>query len=375
MSVRRLGYMPQLDGLRAFAVGLVIVGHASRGRFHGPAAGVEIFFALSGFLITTLLVEEHRDTGRIRIGAFYMRRALRLLPALGLAILFALVLYRFSLPLSRHHLGWAIVGAVLYANNWLISEGVIHVSSLLGHTWSLAEEEQFYFVWPTLLWFALRRWSLPRILLITAAVTCVLALLRPLLFLLEHGSDRVVYGSDTRGFGLMLGSTTALAYATAHRRTLARVVSPGWVPTIALLVTLLVWWRVNDRTGVGVVFGNTAVDIGGTLMVAHLVTRPELAWGRTLSWSPVVWAGQRSYGMYLFHYPILLVLLHQASNLAWPALVVATAGLTIVCAALSYRFVEQPVRGRGRVPVTAPVDPDADPISSVSTTGLASTAD
>jgi peptidoglycan/LPS O-acetylase OafA/YrhL len=349
---RGFGYNPQLDGLRALAVALVIGGHVSYSHLLGAWTGVEIFFVLSGFLITTLLVQEYRAADRIDLVAFYGRRARRLLPALVVCLGCCAVLIGFAAHAARVGIGWAALGAVFYANNWLVAEHVVPMSLLL-HTWSLAQEEQFYLVWPAVLWFALRRGvGIRRLCTAAAASTVAFAIWRPVLVVLYGTGPRSVYGSDARACGLALGCALALAYEAGWGDPIARLVATSWLPLAGLLVIAVTWVGVTDQTPYSISLGMTLVDLAAAVLIAHVLARPGRPFGQLLGAPALVWAGRRSYGMYLFHFPVALVLLAHGVS---PAVAVAgTIVCTVLLAAASYTLVEQPIRQGGkRLPLAA----------------------
>jgi peptidoglycan/LPS O-acetylase OafA/YrhL len=343
-----LGYRPGLDGLRALAVAAVFVFHARIAWLPGGFLGVDLFFVLSGYLITSLLLVEWDARGQIDFRRFWRRRARRLLPAVVVVVLAALVLSAiFARDVLSRTRGDA-VSSLLYYTNWHLiaanSSYFVHMGrpSLLQHLWSLAVEEQFYLFWPLLLVPALVLLGRKRLpLLVVAGITGSAALM----WLLYDGGDpsRVYYGTDTRAQELLVGILLALAWP--HVARIGRHVRLlDLVGLGALIGTLVIFWTVREfdprlyrggMLGYALVF---AVLIGA---VAH----PQSRLGRALGIQPLRWVGERSYGIYLWHWPVI-ALMRPGVDVPWtgPGLVVAQAAIVLAAAALSYRFVEQPIR-------------------------------
>ena len=232
----RLGRRPALDGIRGLAVALVVVSHvAGVGRLDVLGkVGVTIFFVLSGFLITSLLAEEHETEGHIRIGSFYARRARRLLPALVALVLITLLIQVndgggfIRVPM--------LVGALTYSANWVKISGA-DTNDALGHTWSLSVEEQFYLVWPLLLVCLLRITRESRLRWVIGAIVVTSSL--PLVYLAMGDSfDRVLYGSDTRAMPLLVGCLLAFLMHGSTERPRSAVLS---ILPLALVTVLSLW--------------------------------------------------------------------------------------------------------------------------------------
>jgi peptidoglycan/LPS O-acetylase OafA/YrhL len=310
-----LGYRPALDGVRAVAILLVVTFHATAWPFGGPY-GVDLFFVLSGFLITTLLLEERERDGSISLRAFYARRARRLLPAVT-AMLAAYLLYG---AIRGENLLGDVAGYGLYVGNIYYVIQHYHDQTGLGHLWSLAEEEQFYVLWPAALILITRarrpmRWVLA--LLAAAAAYRV--------GMIAHGApmDRMYRAPDTHAEPLFVGA--ALAFV---RR--AGYVGREWHGKLG--VSLL---------GPCVILGNwklllPAIEVGAACIVLAAVSDTELA--RILSARWLVWLGKRSYSLYVWHFPILWAFGRYGSPFC-----VAAA---LIVAPLSYWYVEQPFRRR-----------------------------
>ncbi|MCS6912871.1 MAG: acyltransferase [Myxococcales bacterium] len=330
----RLGHQPALDGLRGLAAGVVLLGHARLPFLPGGYLGVDLFFVLSGFLITTLLLQEQAQTGRICLLRFYGRRALRLLPALCAVVGVSLLYGGLGPAAVAREMALDAAGSLLYVENWLRAL-TAHQGPLLGHTWSLAIEEQFYLTWPLLV--GSRRGIAP---LVAFALLGALAsaLLRAALFAGPATVPRLYHGTDTRADALLTGCALGLAWATpavrAHLRAAHRLIAAAaWVAT-GVLGAVLLGVRADDawlyRGGLSLL-----ALCAAALLLCALVAPPRL-----LLWPPLRWLGRISYGLYLWHYPTFQVFwLH-----GWltPAGRLAAATLSVAAAALSYYGLERP---------------------------------
>lgn len=340
-----------LDGLRAIAVLLVVVYHAFPGSvLRSGFVGVDVFFVVSGFLITTLLLREQALTGRIALGAFWRRRARRLLPALVLVVTAAATGAWIAGGDVLVGLGRQLVGAATFSYNWLGIAAddayfAAHDSELLRNLWSLAVEEQFYLLWPLLLplLLLLRRRAARVAVALVAAVAS--ALWAAALIGAGASPTRVYYGTDTHAFGLLLG--VALAFAAPQRparRASVGGVGPAWGAVIGGAAVIALVTLATTTPGVGVAtFPGVLVAASVCSAVAlTAAVRPGSWFGRAMDAAPLRWIGERSYGVYLWHWPLLVLLpVHSAFGS------VAVVALTVALAALSFRFVEQPIRRRG----------------------------
>ncbi|HSL58515.1 MAG TPA: acyltransferase family protein [Acidimicrobiales bacterium] len=349
---RALPYLPGLDGLRALSVLAVVGYHADVTGLSGGFLGVEVFFVLSGYLITTLLVAERERTGWIDLADFWRRRALRLLPAVAVMLAAvsagALLVWRDALDQLRGD----VVAAVLYMSNWwqIVEDRSYFESTgrppMLQHLWSLAVEEQFYLLFPLVLAVALRR---SRRTLVAAGLVAVgLASAWWMSALHEPYADpsRVYYGTDTRLSGLLLGAALAFVVVPgASRRPGRRVLSPTDAVGVAGLAVLAwAFVRINEFDPFVYRGGFVMVDLA-TLAIIVAVARTDGALGRILGVGPLRWVGTRSYAIYLWHWPIVVVTRPGLDiALDGPALVALRVGLTLALAEASYRFVERPIR-------------------------------
>lgn len=339
----RLGHRPALDGLRGIAVLLVVAAHAVPTWFPGAGAvGVTIFFVLSGFLITSLLLDEHADEGRVGLRSFYLRRGARLFPALVVFVVVVIVLQvavakNFGRPTDA-------IWVALYIGNWLPALG--SPMGGLDHTWSLAVEEQFYLLFPAALVFLLRRRHAA-----VAIALLTLASASTRVGLLAEGAsiDRVYNGTDTVACLLLAGCCTAFIVRTRATRP------KPWLAYSVLGVLAVCGLAFTESNGARSLLPLAVAPASAVALVALLDVRsgPIVA-----SWLMKV--GKRSYGLYLWHFPLLMVI-GEALDLGggvprWasaPFLIAAAWGLTC----LSWRCVEQPAQQwlRSRLRDTEPV--------------------
>jgi len=347
--------IPGLNGLRALSVVAVMLYHAQLPGMHGGYLGVEVFFVISGFLITRLLLNEWQRKGRIELGAFMARRARRLLPALLLLLLAVALVGAFRLGPRAAQYRWDLLASLAYLENWYqIQSGnsyfAEHGLPLLRHLWSLAVEGQFYLVWPLLVAALL---SVPRAGRKVLAVTVALLALGSFLLMLHLADpgnpssvkaaatlNRAYLGTDTRAFGLMVGALLAMAPLAAWVTRVA-----GWVLDACALLALaglglLCWLLAADNPWLyrG---GLVLVDLLTVVLIAAF-TRPQAGVvARGLGWGPLEWAGKVSYGLYLWHWPLYKLMGHGPGG-RWWLLVPLT--LTVLITAASYHLVEQPIQ-------------------------------
>jgi peptidoglycan/LPS O-acetylase OafA/YrhL len=353
------GHIAGLDGLRALAVGAVLVFHLWPLGLPGGFIGVDVFFVISGFLITTLLLREHDREGRVDLTGFWVRRARRLLPALVLVVAASilgawLVSSDLLVGIERQ-----TIGALTFSSNWLeIGAGQDYFAAtaptLLVTFWSLAVEEQFYLIWPLALLGILQ---LARTMASRLTVALVIGGASALLMAVRYqpggNPSRVYYGTDTHLFGLMIGVALAFAFS-GDARILA---SEGWARArqwvgLGCFAGLLVLIATLDGASTITYRGGLVLtSLLAAGMIASLPGAPN-AFTRVNELAPVEWIGQRSYGIYLWHWPVILLvseLLPATAPGEPPSLlvVVVSLALTFGLAALSYVYVEMPIRRQG----------------------------
>lgn len=352
-----------LDGLRAVAVGLVLAYHLFPGwGLRGGFIGVDVFFVISGFLITSLLLRERASAGRIRLVDFWRRRARRLLPALALVLLVCSSVAWLIGGDVLVRLGAQLIGAATFSYNWVsIAAGAGYFSSanpeLFRNVWSLAIEEQFYVLWPLILPLALLiPWAWARA---TAAVLLAAASAGWMAVVGATGGDltRAYFGLDTHAFGILLGIALAFGLERLLASPPAWSLRRGWRATgavagIAAVGGLLVVAAIPASDATATFPGALAAASVLSAIAITAAAWPGSAFGPRLDTQPLRWVGDRSYGLYLWHWPILVLLAATTSGGGTGAGVPVWMGvfalvLTVVAAELSYRWVERPIRRLG----------------------------
>jgi len=367
-----IGRIPALDGVRAIGIILVLFLHGGFGWAGGGFFGVDVFFVLSGFLITGLLISEFRQNLHIGLKRFWGHRVRRLVPAL-LAMLAGVAIYGvFFAPADTvGQLRSDAVATLLYGNNWhLISGGTGYFSDLntprpLLHTWSLSIEEQFYLVWPLVV-LAVLHWTRSLRVLLTMTVVGALASAIAMAYLFHAGSgeSRAYYGTDTRAQALLIGAALAivLAHPIARRgghavqseRTTSLVRSFQLTPlargTLVALggigLAVVAWMSVTDNSATAWIYrgGFALIALATAAVVACVALVPSSPWARALSLRPVRYVGAISYGLYLYHLPIFVFLDNARTGLVgWPLFVLRGA-VSFAVAAISFHFLEMPIR-------------------------------
>jgi peptidoglycan/LPS O-acetylase OafA/YrhL len=358
--------VPGLDGLRAVAVLTVMAFHAGISGAGGGLLGVDIFFVISGFLVTSLLLLERDSSGSIHLGRFWGRRARRLLPAL-LVLVAGMALYArwqgtgiSPLQVKGDALStlfyWANWHYVLSGQNYFVRFGA---PSPLLHTWSLAVEEQFYLVWPIVVVVVLKRFGRGALAWTAGILALASAALCASLYMDGAPVDRLYYGTDTRGQALMAGALLAILLPLSRRtgdgtsgveplsKGRARILlAAGGVAGAASLA-----WLLHAVQGNGPFLyegGFLLVAISAAAVVALVVHRPGHPLSRILAWTPLRYIGRISYGLYLYHWPLFLVLDEQRTGLRGAYLVEVRFCATFAAAALSFHLLESPIR-TGRV--------------------------
>ncbi len=393
-------YLPGLDGLRALAVTAVVAYHLGYGWAQGGLLGVSVFFTLSGYLITDILVGQFAAKGRMKLKDFWLRRARRLLPALFVMLAVVTVWVNgFARSFVPGYRGDVVASAVYMNNWWYIEQHTSYYARFappapLDHLWSLAVEEQFYLVWP---WVVLlmvlvagrmmkrrrgqggalvdglglglagsassgsaasaggsrylsqrARWAMAGVALVLAAASAI-----EMVWLYHPGYDptRVYEGTDTRAFGLLIGAAVAMVWPT---RRGGRALSAGarrlldGAGVVGLAVIVLLVWRTNQYSAFMFQGGLVALSVATAVVVAAVATPGGLV-GVALGCRPLRWIGVRSYGIYLWHYPIIVLTAPpgSAGNPVSLVRAVALVAATVVIAALSWKFIEEPIRRGG----------------------------
>ena len=363
MSNNKSKYLPSIDSLRALAVLAVIIYHVDVNYLPGGFLGVDLFFVLSGYLISSLIIKEYRKTGSLNLYNFYIRRARRLLPAVYFMITVGLVIMVLfnEVLLRKSHLD-AIFGYIYSSNWWYIFHKLDYFDSFgaqspFKHLWSLAIEEQFYMIFPLLFLLVNRKkkskdgtYKLNKNFLYVVLGLILASLIAHILLFDINNISRIYFGTDTRAFSLLVGVVGAILYpmerlhakVTPQQNMLYSVVS---LVSIAILITVMIYTSEY----------NTLLYRGGFLLVAILGLIVIISSGkqhtlmsRLLSFKPVVFIGKISYSLYLWHFPVL-VLTTPVSEIGNPNIffVILRIVLTFAVAIVSYVFVETPIRKLG----------------------------
>jgi peptidoglycan/LPS O-acetylase OafA/YrhL len=357
-----LRYAPGLDGIRALAVAAVFAYHIGTTSgstvLPGGFLGVDLFFVLSGYLITSLLIVEAQEHRRISIKQFYIRRARRLLPALFALLLTVGAIGAVWLPEQAARLRGDLLAALGYATNWwLISQNSSYFTTegdrpnLLTHLWSLAVEEQYYLVWPLVLivFFLIRA---PRWFMLLVVLAGVAASTRAAVVLYDPFADpsRVYYGTDTRALAPLLGAALAIAVQPwRHRTRLPRGTRHvlDALGIVALLALAAVAAVLTDSDEVLYGAGFLGIAVLGAVVVG-VAGHPGTALGEMLGVQPLKWLGERSYGIYLWHWPVcVLTRPGQDVPLTGWANAGLRVGLALLLAETSYWLIERPIRKHG----------------------------
>lgn len=370
-GIPKLPFLPGLDGVRAIAVVAVLLFHLPARVLPGGFLGVDVFFVLSGFLITSLLLGEMETTGRLRFGAFYARRARRLLPAL-LAVLvvssvLVLTVARDAAAIFRQD----ALAALSYTTNWwyIFDERsyfeVLGRPPLLQHLWSLGIEEQFYLVWPAVAFFAWKRWGSRGVGV--AAISGAL-LSTALMTSLAVQSDipasadtaRLYFGSDTHAMTVLVGAALAVVWRPG---TLPRQIPRSAQAAVGIagggaLLALLAIFMWTTESSAWLFRGGFLVVAIITALLVVAASHPAARFGSLLGTPVMSWLGTRSYGIYLWHWPIFMVARPDLDiALRGFSAAVMSLGLTFAAAEVSYRWLEMPIRrgalGRWRSRLTA----------------------
>lgn len=351
---RTLPLMAGIDGVRALAVIAVVLYHLEVSWLPAGFLGVDVFFVVSGFLITSLLVADIRRQGRFNVRRFWVRRARRLLPALVLLLVGVVTYTAVMMPGELRAMRGDVAAAFGYVTNWaLIYDHASYFESmdrpsLLRHLWSLAVEEQFYVLWPLIVaggWALLRRRMLSLVWLgALGSVVLMAALYDPL-----TDPSRVYFGTDTRAVGLLIGAGLAFIAdpvrlvrpLTGRGRALAEVAAWGGLAGLAAWMALGSEYEMAMYRG-----GFLVVSLASAALMVGAATSTTAA--RLLRTPVLGWIGQRSYGIYLWHWPVLMVTRPQldVSLTGW-RLDVMRVAITVAIAATSYRLVELPIIDRG----------------------------
>lgn len=353
-AARRLPYLGALDGLRAFAVLAVLLYHLdtpwSPLHLRGGFFGVDVFFVLSGYLITSILLSEWRRSTGVSLPNFWLRRARRLLPAVGFLLSAVLLYALIVLPSEVASLRRDALASLGYVTNWYL---IFHDQSyfeswgrpsLFQHLWSLAIEEQFYLVWPLLFVIGMRFLRLPGLLFALLCAAAGATVLMAVLYQPGVDPSRLYYGTDTRSAGLLIGSALALVLPIASHVRRRRSWSRDALGLAGLALLAYFFVRVGDGSALPYRGGFAVVSLATAAVIAATVSSRSRV-GAVLGIEPLVWIGRRSYSIYLWHWPVFMLTRPglDAPFGGWPLFVLRLA-VVAALAELSYRFVETPIR-------------------------------
>ncbi|PCF47247.1 acyltransferase family protein [Staphylococcus delphini] len=349
-------YMPGLDGIRAVAVIAIIIYHLNPQWLSGGFLGVDTFFVISGYLITSLLLTEYHNTGKIELTSFWLRRVKRLIPAVLFLVMGVLVLTLIFMPTEIQKVRADSIAAIFYVSNWwYIMQNVDYFEQFavqpLKHLWSLAIEEQFYLVFPivllSLLSFIRRLKSIRIIFLILLVISMITMMV---LYVPNENVARVYFGTDTRIQTLLMGVLLALVWppfqlkAKVNRKMRMMIDTAGVVG----LAILFICFKFVSETNSILYYGGFFLISAVTLLVIASSVHPSGYFAKFLGNKVFTFIGSRSYSLYLWHYPIIVLIHHQFVQGQIPPLVyVVEILLMVLMAEFSYKFIEQPFRKEG----------------------------
>jgi peptidoglycan/LPS O-acetylase OafA/YrhL len=353
--------MPGIDALRALAVLAVFGYHAGLDWVPGGFLGVDVFFVISGYLITSLLLREFRTTDHIALGRFWLRRARRLLPAVGVLIAVAMVVSAIADPDRIDTIRGDALSSLFYFANWhFIYEHTSYFEqfgrpSLFTHLWSLSVEEQFYLFWPLIFAAGMKLFGRGRLLIGVLAGAAGSVALAWILFDPGHDASRIYYGTDTHAVGLLAGVALAMVWSPTQLRThksFGPLVGPilDALGVVALGYLILSFVHTHDYDLALWHGGYAWVAIATALLVAA-VAHPAARLGGILGQPALLWLGLRSYSFYLWHWPVL-AMTRPGVDIDLPRGILIPLQLLacLALADLSYRFVELPFNGKAKLP-------------------------
>jgi peptidoglycan/LPS O-acetylase OafA/YrhL len=347
-------YMPGIDGLRAISVIAVIAYHLDLKWAQGGFLGVGVFFVLSGYLITDQLLMEWKMNNKVSIWSFWRRRFRRLLPAMTCMLVLVGMWLLVSDPSRLFSLKGDFLSSLLYVNNWyLILHKVSYFESFgpaspIGHLWSLSIEEQFYVVWPFFLLLGLklapRRGRLVLYILIMATVS---AIAMTIMYIPGTDPSRVYYGTDTRVFAILVGAALAVIWPSWQlseriTQTAKAVFDIAGATGLFILIRLI--FRTNEYDDSLYRYGFLSLSVLSAVIIA-VVVHPACRFGKVLGCRPLKWIGKHSYSLYIWHYPVIILLSPAAKKDTMGSLdIVLQLIVIIILSALSFTFIEEPIR-------------------------------
>ncbi|EHV5308498.1 acetyltransferase [Staphylococcus pseudintermedius] len=349
-------YMPGLDGVRAVAVIAIIIYHLNPQWLSGGFLGVDTFFVISGYLITSLLLTEYHNTGKIELMSFWLRRVKRLIPAVLFLVMGVIVLSLIFMPMEIQKVRADSIAAIFYVSNWwYIMQNVDYFEQFavqpLKHLWSLAIEEQFYLVFPIVLLSLLsfiRRLKSIRIIFLILLVISMIAMM--VLYIPNENVARVYFGTDTRIQTLLMGVLLALVWPPFQLKAKVNTQMRMMIDTAGVvgLAILFICFKFVSETNSILYYGGFFLISTVTLLVIASSVHPSGYFAKFLGNKVFTFIGSRSYSLYLWHYPIIVLIHHQFVQGQIPPLVyVVEILLMVLMAEFSYKFIEQPFRKEG----------------------------
>lgn len=348
----RLRHLPALDGLRGLALLGVLLFHA-QGALPGGYLGVDLFFVLSGYLITSLLLAEQRDTGRIALSAFWLRRARRLFPAL-LSLMPVVAIYGryFARPEQLREVRAQALAALAYVANWQAIFAhqsywqLFAAPSPLDHTWSLSIEEQFYVLWPLLVMWLLKRGT-RRTLLVVSLLLALLSMFAMTQLFDPQNTTRAYLGTDTRMAGILLGAALSTLAPPEHHFEARTARLLDGLGLVALLGLGCAWCTLRGTSPLLYRGGFWLCEVFALLLICCAVCGPRSVVARLLALRPLTLLGKISYGVYLWHWPVNVFLTPERLHLHGLALHAVRFALTFAIALVSFHWLEEPIRRHG----------------------------
>lgn len=349
-------YMPGLDGIRAIAVIAIIIYHLNPQWLTGGFLGVDTFFVISGYLITSLLLTEYHNTGKIELASFWLRRFKRLIPAVLFLVMGVLVLTLILMPTEIQKVRADSIAAIFYVSNWwYIMQNVDYFEQFavqpLKHLWSLAIEEQFYLVFPIVLLGLITFLRRLKSIRIVFSVLLIISMVTMMVLYVPHENvARVYFGTDTRIQTLLMGVLLALVWPPFQLKAKVNHTMRMMIDTVGLvgLAILFICFKFVSETNSVLYYGGFFLISTVTLLVIASSVHPSGYFAKFLGNKLLTYVGSRSYSLYLWHYPIIVLIHHQFVQGQIPTLVyVVEILLMTLMAEFSYRFIEQPLRREG----------------------------
>ncbi|ARJ52020.1 acyltransferase family protein [Staphylococcus lutrae] len=349
-------YMPGLDGLRAIAVIAILIYHLNPQWLPGGFLGVDTFFVISGYLITSLLLTEYHNTGRIALLKFWLRRMKRLIPAVFFLVMGVIVLTLVFAPSEIQKVRGDSLAAIFYVSNWwYIAQDVDYFEQFtvqpLKHLWSLAIEEQFYLVFPIILSILISLIRRLKWLRLTFFTLLVISMIMMMVMYVPHANvARVYFGTDTRLQTLLMGVLLAFIWPPFQLKSKVNFGMRMSIDSVGLLglIILLLCFKFVEETNAVLYYGGFFVISGLTLGIIASSVHPSGYFAKLMGTRILTYIGSRSYSLYLWHFPIIVLIHHQFVQGQIPQLIYGIELILIVIMAeFSYRFIEQPFRKQG----------------------------